>query len=153
MMVCMGRLPGPKALGWAGSSTKQAPQFVQHDPGRRSADTDAEVGIERVDQGHSHAVTIDHREIDGIAAGGRRDRQHNSVTAVDPGGEIGRDFRAEQRGDRLAHAMRVGDVGIAHSIGQPRGFERNVKAVGAKQVSAARSKRARMLSSSRAVTP
>ena len=32
MMVCIGRLPGPNAFGWSGSTTKQAPRLVSMIP-------------------------------------------------------------------------------------------------------------------------
>ena len=68
--------------------TKQAPRLVSMIPVSSRADADAERGIERIDQGHRHAVAIDHREVDGIAAGRGRGRQRHAACAVDAAGEL-----------------------------------------------------------------
>ena len=155
MMVCIGRLRGPNVLGCAGSTTKPAPRLVQHDAGLLGADADAEGREQRIDQRHRHAVAVDHREVDRVAAGRRRTRQRRRGVR----GRCGRRARRRKRlsssaGTDDAHVRRVGDMGVAHRIGEPRRFERKMEALGADADRArARSKRSRMLSSTSAVRP
>src|SRR5215831_15667760 len=49
--------------------------------------------------------------------------------AVDAPGEFGRETLVEQRRHRGAHESGVGDVGIAHGVGEPRRLERQMEAV------------------------
>ena len=134
MIVCIGRLRGPNVFGCAGSTTKPAPRLVQHDAALLRADADAEARKERIDQRHRHAVAVDHREVDGVAAGRGRRRQLDAAGRIDPGGELGGECLVDQRRHRHAHESRIGKVRVAHRIGEARGFEREVEAVGAERI-------------------
>ena len=41
---------------------------------------------------------------------------------------------SEQRRHRGAHERRIGDVGVAHRVGEPRRLERDVEALGAERI-------------------
>ena len=100
---------------------------VQHDAGLLGRDADAEGAEQRVNHAHGGAVAVDDGDVHRVAAGRRRGRQRHPLLAVDAVGEHARERLVEEGRHRRAHEGRVGDVGIAHRIGEPRGLELDVQ--------------------------
>ena len=98
MMVCIGRLPGPNALGWPACKREAGAAIGEHDAGLFGADADAEMRIERIDERHRHAVAVDHGEIDRVAARRRRARQLGALVQIDLGRRAS--WRSPCRADR-----------------------------------------------------
>ena len=60
--------------------------------------------------------------------------QRHRPRPVDTAGELGRETLVEQGRDRDTHESGVGDVGVAHGIGETRRLERDMEALGAERV-------------------
>ena len=110
-------LAGPIAFGWPGSTTKPEPRLCSMMPVFSVQMPVPNALIERIDQRHRRAVAIDHREIDGVAAGRRRLRQRHALAAIDHGRRGSRAKRLVEQRRRPASRMigRIGDMRVAHA--------------------------------------
>ena len=127
MMVCSGRLLRARTR-WDGRHRARSrrrgccsmmPVFSVADRRRRN------VEIERIDQRHRHAVAVDHREMNRVAAGRRTRRQRSARRArsIRPASVAG-EALSSSADTEIAH-RRPGsaDVSVAHRVGEARRLE------------------------------
>ena len=134
-MVCIGRLFGPMQFGCFGSRTKLMPRLCSMMPVFSVATPTPKDDEQRIDDRDRVAVAIDDGDQCRIAARRR-------VPAAAIRGASGRclsarsaaKLRSSKARHRHAHEGGIGDVGVAHRISEPRGFERDMRALGALRI-------------------
>ena len=80
-------LTGAEDVGMPDLQREAGATVGKQDTGFLGADARAEIRKERIDEGHRHAVAVDHAKIDGVFAGRGRRRQLGAALKVDLAGK------------------------------------------------------------------
>ena len=101
---------------------------VEIDPGLDGGDAATEIAVERVDERDRHAVLVDDGEADGIRPARLRNRTQLGpmLLAVDARHQSIDDLVVQHVRHRHVGRIGIGDEGIAHGVGQPRGLHQHM---------------------------